>query len=172
MSIPVTHGRTTSLGGGEAQTATPRILAAEPEQRRRGDPGKADRGEDQRKAEEAGTTVPADRRDGGGTLEDDDWVETDTPERLGPRGDADEPADDDWEDWIAEQQRQAEAALVSAVQTLALQRTIRDAPIHDVSGKTAPRESRARSIRELEEEPIEDEWREWNEWSKLANTDP
>jgi hypothetical protein len=87
------------------------------------EPGKAERGEEQRKAEEARTTVQAERRDGGGTLEDDDWVRADTPERLGTRGEADEPADGDWEDWIAEQQRQADAALLSAVRTLALRRT-------------------------------------------------
>ena len=162
MSTPVAHGRTKSPGGGEMQTATPRILATEPGQRQRMEPGKAERGEEQRKAEEARTTVQAERSDGG-TLEDEDWVRTDTPERLGLRSEADEPADDDWEDWIAEQQRQADAALVSAVRTLALQRTTSNSPIHDVSGRTAPRESRASAIRGPERESIEDEWREWNE---------
>ena len=164
MSTPVAHGRTESPGGGETQTATPRILAAEPEQRRMTEPGKAERGEEQRKAEEARTTVQAERSDGG-TLEDGDWVRTDPPECLGPRGEADEPADDDWEDWIAEQQRQADAALASAVRALALQQTTSNGPIHDVSGKTASRESRASSTREPEEASLEDERREWNEWA-------
>ena len=165
MSTPVVQGRTTASGGGETQTATPRILAAEPEQRRRKDPGKAERGEEQRKAEEARTSVQAERRAGGGTLGDDDWVRTDTPERWGPRGDQDEPVADDWDDWVAEQQRQADAALVSAVGTLALQQTTSRAPIHDLSGKTAACESRASPIRAPERESIEAEWREWNEWA-------
>ena len=129
-------------GGGETQMATPRILAAEPEQRRRRDPGKADRGEEQRKAEEVRATAQAERSDGGGTLDDDDWARTDTPERSGPRGEPDERVADDWDVWIAEQQRQADAALLSAVRTLALQRTTSNSLIHDVSGRTAPRESK------------------------------
>ena len=165
MSTPVVQGRTTSPGGGETQTATPRILAAEPEQRRRKDPGKAERGEEQRKAEEARTSVQEERRAGGGTLGDDDWVRTDTPERWGPRGDQDEPVADDWDDWVAEQQRQADAALVSAVGALALQQTTSRALIHDLSGKTAPHESRASPIREPEKESSEDEWREGSEWA-------
>ena len=165
MSTPVVQGRTTSPGGGETQTATPRILAAELEQRRRKDPGKADWGEEQRKAEEARATVQADRSEGGGTLDEDDWVRTDTPKRWGPRGESDEPGAEDWDDWIAEQQRQADAALVSAGRALALQLTTSRAPIHDLNGKTAPRESRASPIREPEKESIEAEWREWNEWT-------
>ena len=124
------------------QTATPRILATEPGQRQRMEPGKAERGEEQRTAEEARTNVQAERNAGGGTLGDDDWFRTDTAERWGPRGEPDEPVADDWDDWIAEQQRQADAALLSAVRTLALQRTTSNSPIHDVSGRTAPRESK------------------------------
>jgi hypothetical protein len=165
MSTPVAHGRTESPGGGETQTATPRILAAELEQRRRKDPGKADRGEEQRKAEEARANVQAERNAGGGTLDDDDRFRTDTPERRGPRGEPDEPVADDRDDWIAEQQRQADAALVSAGRALALQQTTSNAPIHDVGGRTAPRESRARPIRGPEKESIEAEWQEWNEWA-------
>jgi hypothetical protein len=165
MSTPVVQGRTTSPGGGETQTATPRILAAELEQRRRKDPGKADRGEEQRKAEEARATVQAERSEGGGTLDDDEWVSTDTPERWGPSGEPDEPGADDGDDWFAEQQRQADAALVSAVRALAPQLTTSRAPIHDLSGKTAACESRASPIREPEKESIEAEWREWNEWA-------
>jgi len=129
------------------------------------DPGKAERGEEQRKAEEARATVQAERSEGGGTLDDDGWVRTDTTERGGPRGEPDEPGADNWDDWIAGQQRQADAALVSAVREWALQLTTSRAPIHDLSGKTAPRESRACPIREPEKESIEAEWREWNDWA-------
>ena len=163
MSTPVVHGRTTSPGGGETQTATPRILAAELEQRRRKDPGKADRGEERRQAEEARATVQAERSEGGVTRDDDEWVSTDTPERRGPSDEPDEPGADDGDDWSAEQQRQADAALVSAVRALALQLTTSRAPIHDLCGKTAACESRASPIREPEKESIEAERREWNE---------
>jgi hypothetical protein len=72
MSTPVVHGRTTSPGGGETQTATPRILAAELEQRRRKDPGKADWGEEQRPGAEVEATGHREPRDDGGVLVDDD----------------------------------------------------------------------------------------------------
>jgi hypothetical protein len=168
MSTSVAHGRIESLGGGETQTATPRILAAEPEQRWTTDPGKVERGEEQKKAEEGKASVQVERSAGGGTLEEDDWVRTDTPEQWGPRGKPDEPVADDWDDWIAEQQRQADAALVSGVRALALQQTTSNAPIHGVRGRTAPGESRASPIREPEKESIEAEGREWNEWTLLA----
>jgi hypothetical protein len=163
MSTPVVHGHTESPGGGETQTATPRILAAEPEQRRRKDPGKAERGEEQRKAEETRATAQAERSDDGETLDGDGWARTDTPERLRPRGESEERVADDWDGWIAEQQRQADAALESAVRALALQRTTSNALRHDVKGKIAPRESCVSSIQEPEKESSEDGWREWNE---------
>ena len=72
MSTPVVHGRTTSPGGGETQTATPRILAAELEQRRRKDPGKADWGEEQRPVAEVEATGHRELRDDEGVLVDDD----------------------------------------------------------------------------------------------------
>ena len=162
--------------------ATPRILAAESEQQRRRDPGKAARGEEQRKAEEVRTTAhcsAAERSDGGGTLDDDDGARTDASERLGPRGEPDERVADDWDAWIAEQQRQADAALGSAVRALALQRTTSNAPIHDGSGKTVSEERHDgggtleddewawANTPELaaqggdKEEQADDEWDEW-----------
>ena len=87
MSTPVVHGCTELPGGGETQMATPRILAAETEQRRKRDLGKAERGGEQRKVEETRTTAQAEGSDGGGTLDDDGWARTDvardgiTPEK-------------------------------------------------------------------------------------------
>ena len=74
MSTPAGHGRTESPGGGETQTATPRILAAEPGQRQRKDRGKEERGGERGEMEEAGVADHMERRGGGGTLVDDDWV--------------------------------------------------------------------------------------------------
>ena len=57
MSTPVVvHGHTLPPGGGETQAATPRILAAEPEQRRKTDPGKTERGGEQRPVAEVEAT--------------------------------------------------------------------------------------------------------------------
>ena len=74
MSTPAGHGRTESPGGGETQTATPRILAAEPGQRQRTDPETEERGGERGELEEAGAAVHMERRGGGGTLVDDDWA--------------------------------------------------------------------------------------------------
>jgi hypothetical protein len=72
MSTPVAHGRIESLGGGETQTATPRILAAELEQRQTTDPGKVERGEEQRPVAEVEATGHGEPRDDEGVLVDDD----------------------------------------------------------------------------------------------------
>ena len=74
MSTPAVHGRAKSPGGGETQTATPRILAAEPGQRQRTDPETEERGGERGELEEAGAAVHMERRGGGGTLVDDDWA--------------------------------------------------------------------------------------------------
>ena len=74
MSTPVVQGRAKSPGGGETQTATPRILAAEPGQRQRTDPETEERGGERGELEEAGAAVHMERRGGGGTLVDDDWA--------------------------------------------------------------------------------------------------
>ena len=74
MSTPAVHGRAKSPGGGETQTATPRILAAEPGQRQRTDPETEERGGERGELEEAGAAVHMKRRGGGGTLVDDDWA--------------------------------------------------------------------------------------------------
>ena len=91
MSTPVVHGRAKSLGGGETQTATPRILAAEPGQRQRMDPETEERGEERREPREAGVADHRERRDGGGALVDDDWA------------------------WIEEEHRKARIAMNAAI---------------------------------------------------------
>ena len=72
MSTPVVHGHSMSPGGGETQAATPRILAAEPEQRRKKDLGKAERGEEQRPVAEVEATGHREPRDDDGVIVDDD----------------------------------------------------------------------------------------------------
>ena len=72
MSTPVVHGHSMLPGGGETQEATPRILAAEPEQRRMTDPGKAERGEEQRGEGQGGMNAQTGRRDGEGVRGDDE----------------------------------------------------------------------------------------------------
>lgn len=57
MSAPVVHGHAKSPGGGETQTATPRILAAEPGQRQRKDLGKDVWRVERKESEEAGVTL-------------------------------------------------------------------------------------------------------------------
>ena len=134
MSTPVVHGHTVLPGGGETQAATPRILAAEPEQRRKTDPGKAERGEEQKQAEEAGKTVSEEWHDGGRALEDDDWARVETPELAAQGGDKEEQADDEWDEWIAEEQRKADAALMSAAMAVTSTHGTATEPLEDDRG--------------------------------------
>jgi hypothetical protein len=80
MSTTVMRGRTESSGGGETQSATPRILAAELGQRQRRDPAKEERGEERRELEEAGGIGHMELRGDGGALFSDERGGTDTSE--------------------------------------------------------------------------------------------
>ena len=110
MSTPVAHGRTKSPGGGEMQTATPRILAAEPGQRQRMDLEKDVWRAEQRESEEAGASGQTEPRDGGGTLTEGDRVGAAVSEEA-EQGDV---VDDDWA-WMEEERRKATIAMNAAI---------------------------------------------------------
>ena len=110
MSTPVAHGRTTSPGGGEMQTATPRILAAEPGQRQRMDLEKDVWRAEQRESEEAGASGRTELRDGGGTLAEGDRVGAAVSEGAEQGG----VVDDDWA-WMEEERRKATIAMNAAI---------------------------------------------------------
>ena len=110
MSTPVAHGRTKSPGGGEMQTATPRILAAEPGQRQRMDLEKDVWRAEQRESEEAGASGRTELRDDGGTLAEGDRVGAAVSEGAEQGG----AVDDDWA-WMEEERRKATIAMNAAI---------------------------------------------------------
>ena len=88
MTTPAARGREETSGGGETQAATPRILAADSEQRQRDD-SKTEEGRGTRKERE----------------------ETGAVERTTQEGDEEAAADESGEIWIQEEERKAAAAL-------------------------------------------------------------
>lgn len=170
MSTPVAHGRTKSPGGGEKQTATPRILAAEPGQRQRMDLETEVWRTEQRESEEAGASGRTERSDDDGTLAEGDGVGAATSEGAEQGGDKDEPIDGDWADWIAEEQRKANEALADAVLSMILRRQTGDALVHGATGQDTPRRRHLGSTQQAEKEPtnaepVDDGWAEWIAWA-------